>query len=509
MSDLVPTFHDLSFYPTVETQTTRYNNLVKSFADHFSGEKPAFLARAPGRVNLIGDHIDYVYFSSLPMAIENDLVAAVSTTNNFAVNVINTDTKYEATTFDLPQDSLLTINKEAFHWTNYVKCGFLVAAKFLHDKHGYKYSDFKGLNIVYDGTVPTGGGLSSSAAISVCSALLFLRANGYTSITKLDLTAITVVSEHYLGMNTGGMDQCASVYGEKSKAMLVHYQPQIYGEIFAFPVIKPYDMVLLISNSLVEANKVETAPTNYNLRVVEFAVAAELLAKRADLKLVADSSLGTGTFRGFLDNYCEQKLGWPHWDGHNIDQALKMFEAILQVVEELYTPEERDGFTTEEAATDLGLTTEQFTQRYLSKYPVRYEKMKLYIRSKHVFTESMNVFRVLKLLSSEPKPTFLQELGQIINDSQYTCAHGVQNSTADIDQICDIALKNGSYGSRVTGAGFGGSVVHITTTDKIDQLTKALTEQYYQKNFPGITQETLDSALIITKPSAGASLVEL
>lgn len=74
----------------------------------------------------------------------------------------------------------------------------------------------KGLYITFDGTVPTGGGLSSSAAFCVASTLAVLKANGVDSISKADLTRITVVSEHYVGVNTGGMDQCASVYGEAS-----------------------------------------------------------------------------------------------------------------------------------------------------------------------------------------------------------------------------------------------------------------------------------------------------
>lgn len=508
MTSLVPTYKNLDFYPNVSASTKRYETLLTKFSEKFQ-KSHLFLARAPGRVNLIGDHIDYVFFSSLPMAIEADVVAAVGIRDDNVVNVVNTDGKYGPATFSLPKDSLLAIGKGEFHWTNYVKCGFLVAAKFLHEHHKKSYHEIKGVDVIYDGTVPTGGGLSSSAAISVCSALLFLRANGIEEITKLDLTAITVVSEHYLGVNTGGMDQCASIYGEFGKALLVHYQPQIYGEIFTFPVVKPDDMVLLISNTLVEANKFETAPVNYNLRVVEFAIAAELLAKRTGLKLEENSNLDCGTFRGFMDTYCETKLGWKKWDGHDIDQAIKMFNKMLELTEELYSEDERSGFSTELAASELGLSVDDFTKRYLTKFQVKYDKLKLYIRTKHVYSEALNVFRVLKLLSSEPTPTFLNDLGSIINDSQYCLQNLVNNSTQEIETVCKVALANGSYGSRVTGAGFGGSVVHVTDAGKVEGLKKALIEQYYEVKFPGITKEILDTALVITKPSAGASIVEI
>lgn len=507
MADLIPLYHDLSFYQNQQSSQKRYDNILNIFKDNFDS-KPLFFARAPGRVNFIGDHIDCSYFSSLPMAIDADVVAAVSLRDDSNVKLVNLDDKYEDTGFELPKDEILSINKEIFSWANYVKCGFLVASKYLKDRNIKQINEFKGLNVVYDGRVPTGGGLSSSAAISVCSALLFLRANGLTEISKKDLTAITVVSEHYLGVNTGGMDQCASIYGEKSKALLVHYKPDLYGEVFTFPEVKPHGIVLLISNTLVEANKFETAPINYNLRVVEFAVAAEILAKRTNLELVQDSNLGTGTLKGFIDNYCEQKLGWEHWDGHNIDQGIKLLEKGLEVIEQLFTAQEKEGFTTEEAYTALDSNREDFHARFLTKFNVKYEKLKLYKRAKHVFLDSLNVFKVLKLLSKETDDNFMVDLGKILNDSQQTSIENIENSTPEINAVCEIALKNGSYGSRVTGAGWGGSVVHVTTSDKIDQLYKALSEQYYEKKFPGITKETLESALVITEPSAGASLVE-
>lgn len=506
MTDTIPIYKDLTFYPNSQKAQTRYDHISEQFKANFNQE-PEFYARAPGRVNLIGDHIDCSYFSSLPMSIEADVTAAVSVREDSTVKLVNLDEKYEDTSFELPKNDILTIDKAQFTWANYVKCGFLVGSKYLKEKG--IVDTFKGLNAVYHGTVPTGGGLSSSAAISVCSALLFLRAHGLTEITKKDLTAITVVSEHYLGVNTGGLDQCASIYGEKNKALLVHYKPNLYGQIFQFPVIKPHDMVLLISNTLVEANKFETAPVNYNLRVVEFAVASEILAKKTGLTLSQDSNLSTGTLKGFIDTYCQTKLNWPQWDGQDIELGVKMFDKALELVDSLFTEEEKDGLTTEQAAKVLDVSVEDFSKRFLSKFEVRYEKLKLYKRAKHVYLDSLNVFKVLSLLQSNNSETFMDGLGKILNDSQQTSIANIENSTAEINSICEIAAKNGSYGSRVTGAGWGGSVVHVTTADKIDGLYKALTEEYYEKKFPGISKDELESALVITQPSAGASLVQL
>lgn len=509
---LIPIYSDFSFSSNQNDCRKRFNEINQLFESRFES-KPSFYTRAPGRVNFIGDHIDCNHFSSLPMAIQADMTAAVSIRTDQLIKISNLDSKFEDSSFEIPQNGQFTIDKTIFSWTNYVKCGFLVASNFLKENSPNSAITLNGLNVLFHGTVPSGGGLSSSASICVCSALLFLRANGMSKITKKDLTKISVVSEHYLGVNTGGLDQCASIYGEDSKALLVHYKPDIHGETFSFPNIKPSPMKILISNTLVEANKFETAPVNYNLRVVEFAVASEILAVRTGFDLPKDSNLKTATLKGFLDTYLEKKLGWAHWDGHNVSHALKYFAKGLELIEQLFDEnEKKNGFTTEEAAKALNISTDEFASRFLASFPVRYEKLKLYKRSKHVYFESLNVFKVIELLTSNNTTNdfkFMENLGSIINDSQQTSITGIENSTPEIEIVCEIALKNGSYGSRVTGAGWGGCVIHITTEDKIEKLYTALSEEYYKKRFPGISENELKDALIITQPSSGALLIEL
>ena len=119
--------------------------------------------------------------------------------------------------------------------------------------------------------------MSSSAAFCVASTLAVIKANGIDNIPKEDLTRITVVSEHYVGVNTGGMDQCASIYGELDHALLIEFKPKLTAKPFKFPID---DLIFVITNSLQVSNKHETAPIHYNLRVVEMGIAADLLSKK-------------------------------------------------------------------------------------------------------------------------------------------------------------------------------------------------------------------------------------
>ncbi|EGW34832.1 Galactokinase, partial [Spathaspora passalidarum NRRL Y-27907] len=319
MSSLVPTFTDLSFY--THDNKSRYNDLVTKFKKNFPESSVEFFARSPGRVNLIGDHIDYNFFPVLPMAIEVDVVAAVGVNDSNQIVITNTDEKdFPKQVIEIPSDPKVsvTIDKAQHGWGNYFKCGLIVAHKYLLEKgHNGKV---KGLNIIFDGTVPTGGGLSSSAAFCVASTLAILHANGVKELSKSDLTKITVVSEHYVGVNTGGMDQCASVYGETNKALLIQFKPELKGTPFEFPI---KNLTFVITNSLQVANKHETAPIHYNLRVVEMGIASDLLAKKLGLKdLPQDSNIDSSSLRGVMDGYYST-LNQEKWDGNDIDIGIE------------------------------------------------------------------------------------------------------------------------------------------------------------------------------------------
>lgn len=517
MTDTIPTFKDLSFYSNPEANISRYDELISRFQKNFN-TKPQFISRSPGRVNLIGDHIDYNYFSVLPMAIDVDVIAAVSASDDEKIVLTNTDETFSKEEFELPSNGdVITIDKSNHTWGNYFKCGLIVAHKYIIDNYPESVAKgtkpLKGMRLTFNGTVPTGGGLSSSAAFCVASTLAILRANNVKSISKLDLTRITVVSEHYVGVNTGGMDQCASIYGEQNKALLIQFKPKLIGIPFEIPVIKPNDMVFLISNSLLKANKHETAPTDYNLRVVEIAAASELFAKKYNLTLVQDSNLSTGTLRGFMDKYFEDYLKEDVWDGSNIDIGIKRLEEMLKITESLFTDEEKIGYETSEIAKQLGMSVEEFTKIFLTKAPVRYQKLKIYQRSKHVFADSLRVLQVLKLLNEhdpkEDSEKFLHKFGKLLNEAHRSCDIYNDSSKPELNRLCEISTENGAYGARVTGAGFGGSVVHLTTTDKLPNVVRALTEQYYKKNIPGISQQELDEAIVVSKPATGSCVVEL
>ncbi|KAK9476804.1 ribosomal protein S5 domain 2-type protein [Lipomyces japonicus] len=509
--DVVPEVTSLDdVYATID-QSDRYRRLFDLFATRFGGEKPDFVARSPGRVNLIGEHIDYCYFAVLPMAVENDIVMLVRVTgaNNSKVELTNSDSRFADAVFEIAQDgSPVEIDKTQNSWVNYFKCGFLVAQQALLRQQQQQESSLRpavvGLQVLVDGTVPAASGLSSSAAFVCSAALATLRSNRQSdAVTKHELTKLAIVSEQHVGVFSGGMDQSASVFGQRDHALYVQFRPELKCTPFRFPDTDP-GLTFLIANSLVTANKHLTAPVNYNLRVVEVAIAAEVLARKFGVDLVQDGGIGTGTLRGFLDAYYDKVKNAQAWDGNDTNQGRERLRVMQALVDEVFT--RREGYTTEQAAELLGTTVEKLTDRFLTKTPVRYVKLQLHGRAHHVYAEARRVLDYLSLLLAPPQSSddLFAGLGELMNQSHHSLATEFNASCAELDQICEIALAHGSKGSRVTGAGFGGCTVHLVPADKVERVKKALVEEYYKVRFTGISQKEIDDALVVSKPGIGS-----
>ena len=158
------------------------------------------LVRAPGRVNLIGEHTDYNAGFVLPAAVDKEM--------SFAVGLNGTE-KIRFVAYDLGEEFELAnaaeISPSATHWANYL---LGVAAQFQLRGHVVP-----GFDCVFAGTVPMGAGMSSSAAVE-CGLAFALNHFLGTNLDKMELARIAQLAEHtYAGVQCGIMDQFASTFG--------------------------------------------------------------------------------------------------------------------------------------------------------------------------------------------------------------------------------------------------------------------------------------------------------
>lgn len=151
-------------------------------------------------------HIDYSLYEVIPMAVTADVLLAVATSKDQQrVRIANVyPQKFPDREFDIPEHGEdVEIDAKEHEWSNYFKAGLRGASELLRKKRGPGFVSV-GMDLLMDGSVPAGGGLSSSAAFVCASALAVMKANGEEVVDKKELVELAVVSERAVGVNSGG-----------------------------------------------------------------------------------------------------------------------------------------------------------------------------------------------------------------------------------------------------------------------------------------------------------------
>ncbi|KAK5938589.1 galactokinase [Knufia obscura] len=480
-------------------QKARFKHLIDSFTKA-NGAKPDFVARSPGRVNIIGEHIDYSLYNVLPTAVTVDVLVAVKVKKSSSetnIKVANTnDTKYPTAEFRVPQEGDVHIGEH--DWSNYFKAGLQGSVQILRKERGKDFKP-KSMDVMIDGNVPAGGGLSSSAAFVCASALAVMAANDF-DISKQDLLDLCIVSERSVGVYSGGMDQAASIFSEKDYLLYCRFFPEFSAEHVAVPVADP-EITFLIAQSFVTSDKAVTAARHYNLRVVEVTLAAVVLAKSFDITLNPDSSSLGFSIRNFQEELMK-KLG------KRDSPEDKQLDMMISVVQEKLT---QQTYSRADVAKFLEIDVPALEKAYFSKFEVEGDTFKLQQRALHVVEEARRVIAFRDTLSSNAGNKLNQDqlnyLGDLMNKTQDSCRDVYECSCPEIDDICAIARKNGALGSRLTGAGWGGCTVHLVPQNKVEAVTEALKSDYYYNKFPDLSAEKMEDAIVISKPGQGSSLI--
>ena len=179
-------------------------SIILAFQQKF-GETPAIVVRAPGRINLIGEHTDYNEGFVLPAAIDRAVWFAVSPRNDQQLHFLALDLGEEH------QGDLKNLQKSLLGWPNYLLGCFSELLQ--------KDYTVGGVNVVFGGNIPPGAGLSSSAAIE--SGMLFALNELYQlGLSRPEMALLAQGAENkFVGMNCGIMDMFASLMGREGCAI--------------------------------------------------------------------------------------------------------------------------------------------------------------------------------------------------------------------------------------------------------------------------------------------------
>lgn len=242
--------------------------LERAFVEQF-GRRPA-IVRAPGRVNLIGEHTDYNGGWALPLAIERGVWAAVAPRGDRKV-VLRSGGDGRSVTFDLDDRSAVPLRD----WSDY---GHGVALAL--ERAGHR---LVGADLLISGTLPLGGGLGSSAALEVAIGYGLLHAAGI-AVDPLSLARACQSAENdFVGLRCGIMDQYASCMGVAGHALSLDCR-----QMASRPILLPGSVAVVVCNTMVRHELTRSA---YNERRRECERGVAILSTR----VAGISSLGEMT----------------------------------------------------------------------------------------------------------------------------------------------------------------------------------------------------------------------
>lgn len=348
-----------------------------------SASRGVHIFRAPGRVNLIGEHTDYNEGFVMPGAIAFDHWVAVAATDSGELTVRSLQ---EECSYTFPvEDS----NPQPQHdWTDYV-CGVQIQLA----RAGCRIS---GADILIDGHVPMGAGLSSSAALEVASALALSYTCGRT-FDAADLARICQRAENeFVGARCGIMDQFSSISGRAGHAILLDCRT-----LQSIYVPLPESVALVICNTMVRHS---IAAGEYNQRRAQ----------------------------------CERSVE--------------------------YFRGKRDGISS------LRDVTESDLQQHGSGLPET-----LLRRSRHVVTENARALQAAHALENGD----IKTVGELMYQSHASLRDDYEVSCPELNVMVELASAvPGTYGSRMTGGGFGGCTVSLVARSAVERFVALVTAGY-------------------------------
>lgn len=242
------------------------NDLKEKFESVFK-EKPDRVFFSPGRVNLIGEHIDYNGGHVFPCAISLGTYGLVS---------MRTDDQVACYSLNFEADGVRTFSMKAIRyqsdqtWLNYISG----TVHLMQEQAGRAA---RGFNLLIQGDIPNGAGLSSSASLELLVAYI-VNQTSQLGLSRLDLVKVgQAVENQFIGVNTGIMDQFAVAMGQENEALFLDVNTLDYDRVPAD--FGEYALLIMNTNK-----RRELADSKYNQRRAECEEALARLQKTLDIK---------------------------------------------------------------------------------------------------------------------------------------------------------------------------------------------------------------------------------
>lgn len=495
----------------IEEKKCEYISALSAFIKKY-GDKDVIVSRAPGRVNLMGRHVEHRGGNINPIAIHRETIMVASKRDDDTVSISNVDlifSDYEfsiadeknksdaCTWIDYIDDNSVKerVNSNKGHWSNYVKGACL---KFVFEFP----KAISGMNIMCLGTVPVAGGVSSSSSIVVATSELVCALNDI-EIERTHFISLCGQSEWYVGSRGGAGDHGAIKCGEPGAITPIEFEPINVLK----PVPIPDEYSVIVANSFIEAKKSEGAKDKFNQMVASYEFGVMILLRnnphlKDKIKHLRDINPVT---LGISEYEIYQMLS-------DIPLYIKPDELFTQIPPEYHEKVKR--IISSHALPDMyNLRSALFygiTECERSRKSSKLLSEGLIEEFAQVMNISHNGDRVSYLADDGVKDyDYLltdDKLDLLIDKSKkndpesllYKQPGGYACSVTEIDILIDrILCEKGVLGAQISGAGLGGCIMILCRKDSEKDVLEFLHKEYYiPNNYP-------DGALIV-KPIKGS-----
>lgn len=492
---------DISEFSLVEN----VQQMFSVFRERFK-EKEMFLICVPGRVNLLGTHVDHRGGWLNYIAIDRKFWIVGSKRNDSKVVAINLDSRYPAIEFDIKNESpqsdcewekaIRKIKVEP-SWANYIKCAFLYLQHKMPDKN------INGCNLVCWGNVPQEVGLSSSSTIVTSSMI----AACYTNRIEMQPEQIVECAgraEWYVGTRGGCGDHAAMTFSKKQSLCHIQFYPFRYEY---YPFFKNIDTIIV--NSLIEAKKSSEAKGAFNQRVACYEIGLRIIKKKhPELKDTVRylRDINPTIFKK-PEKICDLLMELPETVTRNqLYQMLPEYKEDLDIIFQTH-PDSGNYWIRDVVSYGIfECERSRVCTQYLLNGDIAGFGRLMYISHDGDRVVSYNDSekewqwhaddRTLTEIKEKMKKNKGKSLLHLI-PGRYSC------STKELDFIVDNVKKiEGVYGAKLTGAGLGGCVVILAESSSTAKVVDVLEQKYYRT-------KGLKTEIYVCQPQDGAKILEI
>ena len=485
----------------IRSNLARFVRLCSFFLEHY-GDGPVTLLRVPARINILGEHIDYVSYiptASLPFGSrEHDMVMLYRPSEKGRVRGASTFEAYAPFNFELnegPRDASFGNLEHAWadyiygqpeptaHWANYIKASVFYALL----KYGERVQH--GFEFIVGSTIPPGGGASSSSALVVLAGAA-IRSVNQIAYDARELADESSQAEWYVGTRGGAMDHLTMCLSQRQKAAHISY---FYRQVDLVPL--PHQQFCWVTFFSHPADKGREVMLEYNERAA--------ISRIIIPAIIENWSINCPKLYDAWQTALEEF-------GSNSASALETLrEALAELPEEI---------TLKELEHDYPVAFSQCSLKFPSLVREKREHpMKVRDRALHHLGEVRRVATAVALLrdtspaAGDGKPEIvdagMRMLGELLDESHESLCRLYGVCTPEVERLVEVIASDPQvYGAHLMGGGFGGNVLALMTRERLSSIIELVQSKFYE---PRGRDGLREGSVMVSTPGDGLSTIDV